>query len=143
VGNNGTILTSPTGAAWTTETSGTAQVLSSIAYGGNNQFVAVGESGTILTSTASAIHYQAPNSQNLQQGIQISGNKASYTVNASVLVTIRLYDLKGRLIKTLLNDKQEAGEHGIILPYGIAQGRYILSYKAGEYQVSTPVLLMR
>jgi hypothetical protein len=52
-GGSGMILTSPDGANWTQQKSGTSTSLSSIAYGtpnGDGQFVAVGESGTILTS---------------------------------------------------------------------------------------------
>ena len=48
VGSYGTILTSPDGTNWTTQTSGTEKSLSSVTYG-NNLYVAVGE-GTILTS---------------------------------------------------------------------------------------------
>jgi len=49
VGYGGTILTSPDGITWTSQTSGTTNNLLGIAYG-NNTFVAVGNSGTILTS---------------------------------------------------------------------------------------------
>jgi uncharacterized delta-60 repeat protein len=49
VGDYGAILTSTTGTAWTSRTSGTNNTLSGITFG-NNTFVAVGGSGTILTS---------------------------------------------------------------------------------------------
>ena len=49
VGNNGRILTSTNGTAWTSQVSGTTALLKSIAYGGG-QFVAVGINSTILTS---------------------------------------------------------------------------------------------
>ena len=50
VGDNGTILTSSDGTAWTSRTSGTSNGLYNIFYG-NSTFVAVGHSGTILTSS--------------------------------------------------------------------------------------------
>jgi hypothetical protein len=49
VGDIGTILTSPDGAAWTVHDSGVPERLNGIAWGGG-QFVAVGNRGTILTS---------------------------------------------------------------------------------------------
>jgi hypothetical protein len=50
VGAGGIVLTSPNGATWTIQTSGTTRELYSVAWG-DNLFVAVGDSGTILTSS--------------------------------------------------------------------------------------------
>jgi hypothetical protein len=52
-GNGGSILTSADGINWTNRTSGAAQDLQGIVYGGGT-FVAVGKSGIILQSSASA-----------------------------------------------------------------------------------------
>jgi hypothetical protein len=49
VGWDGTIVTSPDGAAWAAQISGTNEWLSGVAYG-DNTFVAVGWDGTIVTS---------------------------------------------------------------------------------------------
>jgi hypothetical protein len=49
VGESGTILTSPDGAAWTSRTSGTNVWLTAVCFG-NGLYVAVGGEGTILTS---------------------------------------------------------------------------------------------
>ena len=49
IGDSGTILTSPDGAAWTTRSPDTLNQLFGVAYG-NGTFVVVGASGTILTS---------------------------------------------------------------------------------------------
>ncbi len=49
VGEDGAILTSPDGVAWTQRTSGMVADLHAVAYG-NGAFVAVGEDGTIVTS---------------------------------------------------------------------------------------------
>lgn len=51
VGYAGTIVTSPDGHTWTTQTSGTSNDLSGVAWSGSrSEFVAVGKAGTILTS---------------------------------------------------------------------------------------------
>ncbi len=53
VGETGTVLTSPDGAAWTQQTTGLEEAeiaLQAVAFGGVT-FVAVGEGGTIITST--------------------------------------------------------------------------------------------
>jgi len=49
VGENGTILTSSDGTAWTPQTSGTTDILEDVTWSGT-QFVAMGLGGTILTS---------------------------------------------------------------------------------------------
>jgi len=53
VGDDGTILTSPDGVAWTLQDSGDTHHLFGVGYG-NGTFVAVGTVGTILTSTDGA-----------------------------------------------------------------------------------------
>ena len=50
VGSSGTILTSSDGTTWISRTSGTTNTLYGVTYG-NSTFVAVGDGGTILTSS--------------------------------------------------------------------------------------------
>lgn len=50
VGDQGALLSSPDGVAWTTRTSGVSVTLRDVAYGAGT-FVAVGNAGVILTST--------------------------------------------------------------------------------------------
>ncbi len=57
VGDEGTILTSIDGHAWTPQKSGTAKTLNNVAFGAGT-FVAVGAEGTVLTST-DGINWQA------------------------------------------------------------------------------------
>ncbi len=49
VGDNGTIITSPDGATWTLQASGTSSHLHGVVWSGT-KFVAVGTNGTIITS---------------------------------------------------------------------------------------------
>jgi hypothetical protein len=58
-------------------------------------------------------------------------------------VSMRLFDMRGRLVQTLLNCGQEAGEHSITMPLGLPQGRYILSYKAGTCGLDKAILIMK
>jgi len=60
VGNSGTVITSPDGATWDVQFSGTVNNLNGIVYQGG-QFVAVGVGGTILTSPDAA-NWTAQNS---------------------------------------------------------------------------------
>jgi hypothetical protein len=127
-----TDILSTDGLAWTTENSGTSESLRSIAWG-NNRFVAAGDDGTILTSSStSALHYQTHSTRNTQQKFKITGICASYTVRSAGMVTLQLYDSQGRMLKTLVHTKQEAGTHTVALPAGVPQGCYILSYKTGD-----------
>ena len=51
VGDNGTIVSSPNGIAWTVLGSGTTANLNSIAFDGNTTYVAVGDNGVVVVST--------------------------------------------------------------------------------------------
>jgi hypothetical protein len=49
-------------------------------------------------------------------------------------VTIKVYDLLGREISTLLNDKVNAGPHSIeFAPANLASGIYFYKLVAGDY----------
>ncbi len=71
-GANGTLLTSPDGITWTTQTSNTPNALRGAAFGlvaGQGLYVAVGDAGTIVTSSDSGTTWSAvapPLAQNLR-----------------------------------------------------------------------------
>jgi hypothetical protein len=144
VGCAGRIRTSSDAVIWTTQTSGTTNYLYGITYG-DSLFVAVGAGGTILTSPAvniNAVKWPA-STLTTSQGIIISGRTIKYSIHIPSLVSIKLYDIRGRLAKTILNCRQSAGSYTLAIPSGLAQGRYILSFRAGEVKIDRRVMIVK
>jgi len=75
VGVGGGIFTSPDGSTWTTQHSGTSQILGSVAWSGS-QFVTVGSGGAILTSPdGSTWTTQHSGTSQILEGVAWSGSQ--------------------------------------------------------------------
>ena len=64
----------------------------------------------------------------------------------SGLVTLKIYDLRGREIATLINSKQNAGKHVIdfnALHYNLPSGFYIYTINSGDYFDVKKMILMK
>jgi flagellar hook assembly protein FlgD len=65
------------------------------------------------------------------------------------MVTINIYDVLGRMIKSLLNDNQTAGYHSLQwdatndIGEGVSAGMYIYTIQAGEYQSTKKMVLLK
>jgi len=59
-----------------------------------------------------------------------------YSLPHESFVSLRIYDLAGRLVCSFINKKQAAGSYSIVLPVGnLRSGNYLYSFTAGEYHV--------
>lgn len=59
-------------------------------------------------------------------------------------VTLKIYDLLGREVMTLIKEKQKAGEHRVSFDAGsLASGVYVYRLKAGEFIKSHKMILLR
>jgi hypothetical protein len=70
--------------------------------------------------------------------------RIDYQLPARVRVTLRIYDITGREIETLVSERQNAGNHsvqfnGSNLPSGV----YFYKIEAGEYQAAKKLLLVK
>ena len=74
VGESGTIITSPDGAIWTQQHSGTTTVIRSVSYC-KDRFVAVGDSGKILSSTDGKTWASIPSGTGLSLRSSTYGNE--------------------------------------------------------------------
>ena len=58
----------------------------------------------------------------------------SYRLSAKSFVTLRVYDVLGRLVSTLVNSKEDAGSYTLTFSgVGLASGIYFYELKAGDY----------
>ena len=58
----------------------------------------------------------------------------SFTISQPQKVSLKIYDMTGRLVKTLADTKFEKGQHELKWnAQGVTAGIYILQYNAGNY----------
>ncbi len=143
VGVFGPILTSPTGIAWADRTSPTTQWLYGVGWG-NNLFVAVGTNGTVIISPSGSTVVAGKTPGLVKQGsMRISGSAVNYDLVNTGHVSLRLFDIQGRLITILLDGEQSAGSHSLSFRSGATMpfGRYILSLKTGATSLEQSAVL--
>jgi len=104
-------------------------MLNNVAFG-NNTFVAVGDNGTIVTSLLVLSVIQPPSLRNLSGDLSVQEGKfARYSLSGCTAVSMRLYDIRGRLVAVLVDEKQGPGMYTMRFPSHLSSGTYILSLK--------------
>lgn len=84
-----------------------------------------------------ALHQNYPNPFNPNTTI-------SYELPASCFVTLRVFDLLGREIITLVNKQQQAGRYGVNFnANALTSGIYFYSIQSGQYRDTKKMLLIR
>ncbi len=72
--------------------------------------------------------------------------KISYSVKDNVIVTIKLYDMLGREVVTLLNEEKSPGEYELVVDagkLGLSSGMYIYQMRAGEFSSIKKLVLVK
>ena len=68
----------------------------------------------------------------------------SYSVAAPIMVTLKVYDVLGREIKTLVNNLQSPGNYTITFDArGLSSGVYFYRLSAGDFNVSKKLMLLK
>jgi hypothetical protein len=135
VGYNDTILTSPDGATWTAQSSGTIHELHSIAYG-NNRFVAVGTGGTILASKADGIGIiprnlagKAPHSSRITAVKNRLSIPISISEHSGKDLLVSIFSAAG---KTVYTAETKIGAEAVDIPIArLPRGIYFVKIKSG------------
>ena len=89
-----------------------------------------------------ALHQNYPNPFNPTTQIQ-------YDLPEDQLVTIVIYDVMGRNIRTLINSNKQSGYHSIHwdakndIGEGVAAGMYIYTIQAGEFRATKKMVLLK
>jgi hypothetical protein len=157
VGWFGTILhTTDGGSTWTLQASGTANSFRGVHFTDSNTGWVVGAGGTILHTTTGGVTsieengnfddspvilslvHNFPNPFNRQTTIE-------YTLPEKNTVSVNIYNVLGREIRSLLHKFQQAGTHSVVwnsrdnAGRKVSSGTYFLRLEAGE-QTSTKKL---
>ncbi len=107
----------------------------------NESFTAYGYNLVIHYVNPTAINEKGalPNIFTLQQNFPNPFNPSTeiaYTIPQTHNVTLKIYDLRGREITTLINNKQNAGKHTVTFDasqYQLPSGVYIYRISSGAY----------
>jgi photosystem II stability/assembly factor-like uncharacterized protein len=162
--NHGTIVagegypnifrTTDGGISWSLQFSRTNYPLHDVNFLNLNEGWIVGKCGTILHTTNGGITFtenetntSQPNKFLLSQNYPNPFNPRTslqYAISSRQFVTLKVYDLLGREIATLVNEEKPAGEFevefdGANLPSGI----YFYQLKAGEYSETRKMVLLK
>ena len=155
VGFSGSILrTTDNGATWIQQTSGTLLILYSVFFIDSNNGWIVGQDGLILRTTNGGVSFVEEEQINeLPTGFLLSQNYPNpfnpstiikYHIPELSFITLKVYDLLGNEIKTLVKEEKPAGTYqidfdGTELPSGI----YFYQLKARSFVETKKMVLIR
>jgi hypothetical protein len=155
VGGYGTILrTTDGGTTWNQQSSRTGGTLRSVSFIDVNYGTVVGSGGAILrTTNGGATFVEEEMIDGIPSEYLVSQNypnpfnpttKIRYTVPNSSKVVIKVFDILGKEIETLMNEEKPAGTYevkwnGSNLPSGV----YFYQLKAGTFVETKKMILLR
>ncbi len=151
IGWNGVvILTTDAGETWNPEISGTYNYLFELSKAGAN-WVVLGECGTVLKSTYDIVavldETQVPNSFILNQNYPNPFNpstKISYSIPLLSKVQIKVYDILGNEVETLVNEEKSVGSYDVIWnAKDLASGIYFYRINAGDFIQTKKMILLK
>jgi flagellar hook assembly protein FlgD len=95
----------------------------------------------VVEVTATALHSNYPNPFNPETTI-------SYDLKEPAKVQLNVYNLKGQLVRTLVNSEQTAGRHNVVFTARdergnkLSSGLYFYRLRAGDYIKTRKMMLM-
>jgi hypothetical protein len=156
VGDSGTILESGDGGLrWTAQLSGTTNPLYAIASAGANRGFSVGEGGTILGPSSGTVTsvQKGAHSHVLPREVALAQNypnpfnpstSVSFQLSAVSDVALRIFDLLGREVATLVDGRMEAGTHKVVWnASGFASGVYFYRLQNANSVLTRKLILLR
>jgi photosystem II stability/assembly factor-like uncharacterized protein len=139
------------GATWIDQSSGITQHLNAVCFTDANTGTVVGYSGTILRTTNGGTLVE--NQPGVPQQYLLSQNypnpfnpitTITYELLKSSEVTLTVYDVLGREVSVLVNEKRNAGVHEVKFDgSNLASGIYFYRLKAGTYINTKKLVLLK
>ncbi len=107
-----------------------------------------------VPSSATPIHVEEGSTEDEQPGTYVLRpnypnpfnpvTKIAYELPESVFVTLRVYDVVGREIRTLVSQRQSAGTYSVDLDAGnLPSGVYIYRLRAGEFEAARSLTVLK
>ena len=149
----GIFITTDGGTSWEEQISSAIYPLRSVYFINENTGWVIGELGLILKTTNGGVTFinedldQIPNGFSLNQNYPNPFNpntKISFSIPATNLVCIKVYDLNGELVETLLNEEKSAGTYSIYWNAAAkSSGVYFYKIQAGNFTETKKMILLK
>jgi len=155
VGESGTILnTTDGGTIWTSQASGITDILRSVHFADNINGWAVGYGGKILKTTNGGVTFvedeeidEVPTEYKLSNNFPDPFNpstKLRYSVPQSSQIQIKIFDILGNEIETLVNEEKPIGTYEIVwYAENLPSGVYFYRLQAGDFVEIKKMILLR
>ena len=153
--SNGSVFkTSNSGINWFPQISGTTSGLNDIDVlnSDNTGFIA-GDNGTILKTTNGGVTFIEPNTNSVPNEFSLSQNYPNpfnpattieFVLPLSGNVTLRVFDVTGRLVSQVVNGKLEAGTHEYLFNTSdLASGVYFYKLISADYSETKRMVLIK
>lgn len=102
---------------------------------------------SFITTRISSSKVETPTSFELYQNYPNPFNPTtviSYEVPSRGMITVILYDVLGREVRTLLHETKEAGRHFLTVDaYGLSSGVYFYTLRTGSYFAARKMMLLK
>lgn len=143
------------GEHWETQESGVQSNLTSMDFIDNYSGIVVGENGIILTTSNGGVtsslenenHNALPKTFELKQNFPNPFNpitKISFSLPSNEFAVLKIYDILGRVITTLVSEEKSAGTYSINFDASkLASGVYIYKIQAGNFINSKKMILLK
>ena len=144
VGAGGVIESSSDDSTWTSQNSGVSASLYCATWGAN-LFVAAGAGGTILTSPLTNAGVKGHDgAKGRGPAIAVNNRSINFSLVTDAIASLRLYSMQGCLVRSM-SALLCKGDHAAPATFlsGLSQGRYLLSFTAGNYAIQRPVLVVK
>lgn len=152
ISNNKIFFSSDQGNAWHSEDF-PLETLSSLFFSNTSTWWVTGQNSLVLKNINSGItnikglHSSSPDNYSLSQNYPNPFNpstKINYSIAAAGIVTIKIYDILGREISTLVNEEKSAGKYEVNFNASpLASGVYFYQIKAGGFVSSKKMILIK
>ncbi|MEO8167273.1 MAG: T9SS type A sorting domain-containing protein, partial [bacterium] len=154
VGTAKILRTSDAGLTWTNQPNGVSGDLYAVHFSDIHRGGAVGQVGVIVrTANGGGATSVDDALQNLPQQIVLyqsypnpfnPSTKIRYSLPSSQFVTLKVFDMLGRELETLVQHQEQAGEHEISFDaFALASGVYYYRLSAGSFSSSRRMLLLK
>ncbi|MBX7044783.1 MAG: T9SS type A sorting domain-containing protein [Ignavibacteria bacterium] len=153
--SNGTILlTTNGGMNWATQSPETGYSFNDISFADNNTGWAAGDNGIIFKTTNGGLTFIqngtiAPDKFSLSQNYPNPFNPSTvirYQLSVAGFTTLKVFDLLGKEVASLVNEKQSAGSYSVDFnssEYNLPSGIYFYTLTAGDFKETRKMVLIK
>ncbi|MBS1494797.1 MAG: T9SS type A sorting domain-containing protein [Bacteroidetes bacterium] len=140
---------------WSIAASSNGIPLTKINFINSNSGWVTGEAGIVLRTTnggnvfISSVSSEIPDNYSLSQNYPNPFNpstKINYEIKSSGFVTLKVFDLLGKEVATLVDEKQNAGSYAVDFnssEFNLRSGIYFYTLNAGEFKETRKMVLIK